>query len=111
MRIFINVSCSRPCPAVQAKDGVYAAYAAIGADNTAKAADIAALGINLGAKGTFAATKDYCDSTPACIGIKVATNSGASDWQAFSGDLKPGATAKVKFYGANLTSWIAEASA
>ena len=90
---------------MQAKEGVYAAYGAL-------TENVTMIGVPLGSAGAFAATKTFCDNTPACIGIKVgATNVAGAEWQAFGGALFPGVTAKVKYYSANLDSWIAEPDA
>ena len=90
-----NLTCSPPTTALveQVKQGVYAVYSAISAQ------DAATVGTELQV-GSFAAMKAYCDATPACIGLSVGSDSAA--WRAFSGIKWADAVGKVRVVGETL---------
>lgn len=81
----------------EVREGVYAAYPALDAD------DAAGVGTTLAAGLTWDAARAACQRQPACIGMALGTT--ANSWRLFSGSAWPEAVGKVRVFGPTLNSW------
>lgn len=86
----------------EVREGVYAVFTALNAD------EATAIGTTLASGLTWEAARTSCQREALCAGLAV--GSAANSWRVFSGTFWPGATAKVKAYGAILNSWVPEST-
>lgn len=82
----------------EVREGVYAAYPALSADDAAGTGSTIASGL------TWDAARSACQQQGACVGMAVGPT--ANLWRLFSGTAWPFAAGKVRVFGPTLNSWI-----